>query len=99
MGRHLTETDPSADSLACNPRALMEKLDSLHNQYAAKKENTGSTLETPFDYPNCEQIGDSHLLLKNLYSDRLLGLSEIQARSNVIPVSYTHLTLPTKRIV
>ncbi len=62
----------------------MEKLDSLHNQYAAKKENTGSTLETPFDYPNCEQIGDSHLLLKNLYSDRLLGLSEIQARSNVI---------------
>ena len=84
VGRHLTETDPSADSLACNPRALMEKLDSLHNRYAAKKEDTGSTLETPFDYPNCEQIGDSHLLLKNLYSDRLLGLSEIQARSNVI---------------
>lgn len=84
VGRHLIETDPSADPWACNPRALMEKLDSLHNRYAAKKENTGSTLETPFDYPNCEQIGDSHLLLKNLYSDRLLGLSEIQARSNVM---------------
>lgn len=84
VGRHLTETDPSADSLAWNPRALIEKLDSLRNRYAAKKENAGSTLETPFDYPNCEQIGDSHLLLKNLYSDRLLGLSEIQARSNVM---------------
>lgn len=84
VGRHLIETDPSADSLACNPRALQEKLDSLHNRYAEEKENASSTLETPFDYPNCEQIGDSHLLLKNLYSDRLLGLSEIQGRSNVI---------------
>ena len=41
-------------------------------------------LTSPFDYPNCEQIGNSHLLLESLYSDRLLGLSEIQKRSNLI---------------
>ena len=39
---------------------------------------------TPFDYPNCEQMGNAHLLLKSLYSDRLLGLSEIQAQCNLV---------------
>jgi energy-coupling factor transporter ATP-binding protein EcfA2 len=29
-------------------------------------------------------MGNSHLLLKSLYSDRVLGLSEIQARSNLV---------------
>lgn len=83
LSRHLIETDPSADPLACNPQELMAKLDSLDDQYAEKKSSI-SALLTPFDYPNCEQIGNSHLLLKNLYSDRLLGLSEIQARVNLM---------------
>ncbi len=83
LNRHLIETDTSADPLACNPQELMAKLNSLDNQYVEKKSSV-STLLTPFDYPNCEQIGNSHLLLKNLYSDRLLGLSEIQARVNLM---------------
>lgn len=29
-------------------------------------------------------MGNSHLLLKSLYSDRVLGLSEVQARSNLV---------------
>ena len=82
--RHLIETDTSVDPLACNPRALMDKLESLGDRYVAEKKNPHTMLVTPFDYPNCEQIGNSHLLLKNLYSDRLLGLSEIQARSNLM---------------
>ena len=83
LNRHLIETDTSADPLACNPQELMAKLDSLDDQYVEKKASV-STLLTPFDYPNCEQIGNSHLLLKSLYSDRLLGLSEIQARVNLM---------------
>ncbi len=83
LARHLIETDTSADPLACNPQKLMAKLDSLDSQYVEKKSSV-SALLTPFDYPNCEQIGNSHLLLKNLYSDRLLGLSEIQARVNLM---------------
>ena len=84
LKRHLIETDTSVDPYACNPNELMDKLNSLDNQYLAKKKKPDSELLTPFDYPNCEQIGNSHLLLKNLYSDRLLGLSEIQARSNLM---------------
>ena len=84
LERHLTETNPMADQFAMNPQKMLEKLDSLDDQYSAKKKHSSSTLVTPFDYPNCEQIGNSHLLLKNLYSDRLLGLSEIQARSNLM---------------
>ncbi len=84
LGRHLIETDTSADPLASNPRELLAKLDSVDDQYLAAKKNSVTTLVSPFDYPNCEQIGNSHLLLKSLYSDRLLGLSEIQKRSNLI---------------
>ena len=84
LARHLIETDPSADPWACNPKELLNKLDSLEDEYLTKKKHPTSTLFAPFDYPNCEQIGNSHLLLKNLYSDRLLGLSEIQSRSNLM---------------
>ena len=84
LQRHLIETDTTADPLACNPRGLSDKLRSLEDQYRSKNETTIAKLTTPFDYPNCEQIGNSHLLLQSLYSDRLLGLSEIQARSNLM---------------
>ncbi len=85
LERHLIETDTVADPFACNPRELLGKLDSLDDAYrAAAKARTVAKLVTPFDYPNCEQMGKSHLLLKSLYSDRVLGLSEIQARANLV---------------
>jgi hypothetical protein len=66
LERHLIETDTVADPLACNPRALLDKLDSLDDAYrAAAKAQTVAKLVTPFDYPNCEQMGNSHLLLKS----------------------------------
>ena len=85
LKRHLIETDPTVDPLTCNPRLMVEKLDAIDTRHR----ETGSTsansqLVTPFDYPNCEQMGRSHLLLKNLYSDRLLGLSKIHERSNLV---------------
>ena len=86
LQRHLIETDVSADPLACQPRAMLTKLDSLDDKYReeSKRNSTEAKLVTPFDYPNCEQMGNSHLLLKSLYSDRLLGLSDIHARSNIV---------------
>lgn len=84
--RHLFETDTSLDPLACNPRLMLERLDSIDDEYQrlSKIGSTDSALVTPFDYPSCEQIGNSHLLLKNLYSDRLLGLPEIHAKLNLV---------------
>ena len=86
LNRHLIETDPTADTLSGDPRGLTAKIASLEARYREQASQTSATksLLTPFDFPNCEQIGDSHLLLKNLYSDRLLGLTEIESRSNVM---------------
>ena len=84
LSRHLTEVNPLVDELVGNPRRLLRKLDSIDDRYRAAAERPVTTLSSPFDYPNCEQIGDSNLLLKALYSDRLLGLSEIRRRSNLV---------------
>ncbi len=85
LRRHLIETDPTADRLAGDPRALVSKLRSIGSLYRENtRVNKDHKLVTPFDYPNCEQMGNSHLLLKSLYSDRLLGLSEIRARLNLV---------------
>ena len=85
LGRHLIETNPIADPLARNPRKMNEKLSGLDDNYRnANREHTSTHLVTPFDYPNCEQMGNSNLLLRSLYSDRLLGLPEIKARSNLV---------------
>lgn len=83
-GRHLLERDQSMDSLACDARALLDKLDSLDERHRRETKSPRRKLQSPFDYPNCEQIGNSHLLLESLYSDRLLGLSEIEQQSNLV---------------
>ncbi len=89
LKRHLYETDKIVDTLACDAKNLREKLKSLEAGYKREKQSAASKyerpkLQTPFDYPNCEQIGNSHLLLKSLYSDRLLGLTAIQEKSNLV---------------
>ena len=84
LARHLIETDTSADPVAANPRELMNKLTTVDERYLRDKKYPALTLVSPFDYPNCEQIGNAHLLLRSLYSDRLLGLLEVKKRSNMI---------------
>ncbi|NKC12777.1 MAG: hypothetical protein GKR94_11425 [Gammaproteobacteria bacterium] len=86
LSRHLIETDKLADHLAQNPRDLLQKLNAMEVQFLdARDERTGdNALTTPFDYPNCEQIGSSNLLLKNLYSERVLGLHQIESRTNTV---------------
>lgn len=84
LARHLFESNQSIDKLACNPEKLLEKLDSLDDRFSVSDSEKSSRFVTPFDYPNCEQIGDSSSLLKGLYSDRLLGLNEIESFSNFV---------------
>lgn len=85
LDRHLIDTDPIADPLTGNARGLRRKLDGIDESFAnAKRTHSVTQMVTPFDYPNCEQMGNAHLLLQSLYSDRLLGLVEIQARSNLV---------------
>ena len=82
--KHLLETDPTADSLARNPRAILVALRQLDDDHRAQKERSDTSLSTPFDYPNCEQLGDSHFMLQALYSNRLLELAKIEAHNNVV---------------
>ncbi|WP_133510408.1 protein kinase domain-containing protein [Candidatus Thiosymbion oneisti] len=85
LARHLIEDDPLIDQLARNPRKLYSKIRDLrtaYQRYVEEREQTG--MVTPFDYPNCEQMGNLHLLLDALYSDRFLGLSQIEARTNLV---------------
>jgi energy-coupling factor transporter ATP-binding protein EcfA2 len=39
---------------------------------------------SPFDYLSCEQIGESHDLLKALYSELFIGLKNIESRHNLV---------------
>lgn len=85
LKRHLIETDPTADLLSRNPRSMAEKLNTIDNDYRQKGDaRANARLVTPFDYPNCEPMGKSHLLLKSLYSDRLLSLSKMRERPNLV---------------
>ena len=84
--RHLLEADPTVDNLARNPRELLRQFRALDTEYLDTHiaDRPKGSLVTPFDYPNCEQIGDSDLMLRALYSDRLLELSKIEAHSNLV---------------
>ena len=85
LRRHLLETDITADPLARNPTGLFDKLRGVDEQFRQLNQQRNQLpILTPFDYPSCEQMGNSHLLLKTLYSDHLLGLPQIQARTNLV---------------
>jgi hypothetical protein len=84
VARHLTETDLTRDSLAKNPVGLLELLRGLEAEFSRKSIQEADRLQTPFDFLSCEQIGEAPALLHALYSDRFLGLSEIESQNNVV---------------
>ena len=85
LARHLIETNPLADQASSTPKAMYDRLQRIDAEYAEKQASEQrARMLTPFDYPNCEQIGHSHLLLNSLYSQRFLGLREIEARNNLV---------------
>lgn len=82
LERHLVEMDITRDHLARQPSALLRRLQELDAEFerAATQEEF---LSTPFDFLSCEQIKESGLL-QALYSDRFLGLAEIEGRNNIV---------------
>lgn len=83
VGKHLVEHDSTLDPLAKNPRQLYSRLQRIEMEF---EESAGdeTRLLTPFDFLSCEQIGDAPTLLRALYSERFLGLGEIESRNNVV---------------
>ncbi len=84
LGRHLVETDPTRDPLAKQPEKLFRRLQELDAEFENAAAQESARLLTPFDFLSCEQIGDAPSLLKALYSDRFLGLQEIESRNNIV---------------
>jgi serine/threonine protein kinase len=83
LARYLTERDTTREPLARQPEALFQELQEIGVEFD-KHAGGGIRLLTPFDFLNCEQIGDDESILKSLYSDRFLGLDEIRSRNNVV---------------
>lgn len=83
LARHLTEQDPTRDALVRNPKDLYVKLQELSNA-TDRSDEESLRIQTPFDFLSCEQIGDAPLILEALYSDRFLGLRDMQSRNNVV---------------
>ena len=84
LARHLVETDLTVDPLARQPRDLLERLLELDREYEATTAEDAAHLVTPFDFLSCEQVGEAPVLLRALYSDRFLGLAEIESQNNVV---------------
>ena len=76
VGKFLTEHDKTREPIARNPKLMDGYLGELNNKFLMiERDVEQSPLLTPFDYLSCEQIGESHSILKALYSDQFLGLN------------------------
>jgi hypothetical protein len=84
VARHLVEIDPTRDPLARQPSELLRRLRDLDVEFERNAAQESARLLTPFDFLSCEQIGEAPALLRALYSDRFLGLSEIESQNNVV---------------
>ena len=84
LARHLLETDPTHDPLAKKPNELFRRLKDLDVEFDHSGAMDSIQLITPFDCLSCEQIGEAAGLLHALYSNRFLGLSEIESQNNIV---------------
>ena len=85
LAKGLFERDTGHDERARNPVLLFESLRNAQRKFTVDTAGVARrTLSTPFDYLSCEQIGESHGLLKELYSDKMLGLRVIEETNNLV---------------
>lgn len=84
LARHLVEKDTTLDPLARQPAKLLDRLRGIDSEFEIVQTAGPTQLVTPFDYLSCEQIGESHSILRTLYSDLFLGLSNIESRNNLV---------------
>lgn len=83
--KHLIEKDCTRDPCTRNPALLLESLEGIEADYENKQlASEKFSLLTPFDYLSCEQIGQQHSLLHALYSNKFLGISEIESANNLV---------------
>ena len=83
-GRHLIEADPTRDPHTRNPSLLHKRLKDLDFDFESSVQRDSTSLNSPFDFLSCEQIGEAPELLHALYSDRFLGLDVIESKNNVV---------------
>ncbi len=84
LGKRLLEKDTTFDPDCRKPRALASSLRAIRSDSFAILAGSKRTLSTPFDYLSCEQLGEYHVLLKELYSDKMLGLTAIEDVNNLV---------------
>ena len=85
LAKGLFERDAAHDERARNPLLLFESLRNAERSFAVHTVGIARrTLVTPFDYLSCEQIGEAHALLKELYSDKMVGLRVIEETNNLV---------------
>ena len=85
LARHLTERDTTRDPMARNPRAIFERIRNIDSEFTTFQQSQATIqMSTPFDYLSCEQIGEAHSLLRALYSERFLALTDIENRNNLV---------------
>lgn len=85
LAKHLMEADTTRDPYARRPQKLFERLNEIESEFEKNQaEKTYKNIIDPFEYLSCEHFGDSHILLRALYSNRFLGLSSIETRGNLV---------------
>jgi len=85
LAKHLIETDTTRDPYARRPQKLFEQISEIEFEFnRIQIDKAVKKITDPFEYLSCEHFGDSHSLLRALYSDRFLGLSSIETRNNLV---------------
>ncbi len=85
VARHLVERDSNRDCMARNPELLYKELERIDDDSRLNGiSNKSIKMISPFDYPSLEQFGDSYALLKELYSELFLGLTQIEEKNNLV---------------
>lgn len=85
LGKRLLESDQTFDDAAREPGRLFARVKEA--QVEARMSGarlTRRALTSPFEFLSCEQIGEAHVILKELYSDKMLGLPTIEDRNNLV---------------
>ncbi|MGA2988253.1 MAG: protein kinase [Terriglobia bacterium] len=83
LGRYFLDCDRTREPLARNAAALFNKLLLLDTEWTSLQASAREQLTSPFDYLSCELVRTDDLL-KSLYSDRFLGLPNIEEKNNLV---------------
>jgi serine/threonine protein kinase len=85
LPKYILETNHSVGEFVRRPKKLLE----LYETHRTEIRSAGTariliSLDKPFDYLSCEQIGDSFELLQTLYSSNFPGYDDLLQRANTI---------------